>query len=55
VRRRRLLDQLLVTALDRAVALAEVDDVAVAVGEDLDLDVTGILEVALDIDGRIAE
>ena len=37
--RGRLLDDLLVAALDRAVALAEVDDVAVAVGEDLDLDV----------------
>ena len=38
-RRRRLLDQLLVPALDRALALAEVDDVAVLVAEDLELDV----------------
>ena len=51
--RGRLLDELLVPALDRAVALAEVDDVAVRVGEDLHLDVTRILEVALDVDRRI--
>ncbi len=37
--RRRFLDHLLVAALHRAVALAEVNDVAVAVGEHLDLDV----------------
>ena len=37
--RGRLLDHLLVAALHRAVALAEMDDVAVRVGEDLDLDV----------------
>jgi hypothetical protein len=36
---RRLLDDLLVAALDRAVALAEVDDSCRGVGEDLDLDV----------------
>ena len=38
-RRRGLLDQLLVAALDRALALAEVDQVPVVVAEDLDLDV----------------
>ncbi len=37
--RGRLLDHLLVAALHRAVAFAEMDDVAVGVGEDLDLDV----------------
>ena len=42
-------------ALDRAVALAEVDDVAVRVREHLHLDVAGILEVALDVDGRVGE
>jgi len=31
-----------VAALDRAVALAEVDRVAVAVGEDLDLDMARV-------------
>ena len=38
-RRRRFLDDLLVAALDRAFALAEIDDVAVLVAEHLDLDV----------------
>ena len=40
-RRRRLLDHLLVPALQAALALAEMHDVAVAVGEDLHLDVPG--------------
>src|SRR5438094_503155 len=43
------------TALDRAVTLAEMDDVAVPVGEHLHLDVPRILEVALDVDGRVGE
>ena len=51
----RLLDQLLVAALDRAVALAEVDHVALGVGQHLDLDVARVLEVALEVDGRVAE
>ena len=51
----RLLDELLVAALHRAVALAEVDHVAVRVGEHLHLDVTWVLEVALDVDRRVAE
>ena len=54
-RRRRLLDQLLVAALDRAVALAEVDRVAVRVGEHLHLDVPRILQVALDVDAAVRE
>ena len=54
-RRRRLLDELLVAALDRAVPLAEVDHVAVRVGEHLDLDVARVLEVALDVDRRVRE
>ena len=41
VRRRRLLDHLLVAALQRAVALAERDDLAAPVAEDLHLDVAG--------------
>jgi hypothetical protein len=48
-RRRRLLDQLLVAALQRAVALAEVDRGAVEVGEHLDLDVARAFEVALEV------
>ena len=43
------------TSLDRAVAFAEVNDVAVRVGEHLDLDVARILQVALDVDRRIRE
>ena len=54
-RRRRLLDQLLVAALQRAVALAEVDHVAVLVGQHLHLDVTGVGQVALEVDGGVAE
>ena len=51
----RLLEHLLVAALDRAVALAERDDVAVRVGEDLDLDVARPLEIALAEDRVVAE
>ena len=47
-RRGRLLDELLVAALQRAVAGADDDDVAVGVGEHLRLDVAGLVEVALD-------
>ena len=54
-RRRRLLDELLMPALDRAVALAEVDDVPVRVGEHLHLDVPRILEIALDEDRGVGE
>ncbi len=53
--RRGLLDHLLVAALDRAVALAEVDHVAVAVGEHLHLDVTRVVQVALQVHGRVGE
>ena len=51
----RLLEHLLVAPLDRAVALAECDDVAVLVGEQLDLDVARPLEEALAEDGVVAE
>ena len=47
-RRGRLLDELLVAALQRAVAGGDHDDVAVAVGQALGLDVAGTVEVALD-------
>ena len=52
---RRLLDQLLVTALDGAVALAEVDHIAVGVAEDLELDVPRAFEVFLDVHIAVAE
>ena len=54
-RGRRLLDELLMSTLDRAVALAEMDDVAVAVGEDLHLDVPRVVQVALDVHGGVRE
>src|SRR5205085_7612951 len=54
-RARRLFDHLLVTALDRAVALAEMDEVAVAVAEHLDLDVARPDDRLLEIDGVVAE
>ena len=53
--RRRLLDELLVAPLDGAVALAEMDDVAVTVREDLHLHVARVVEVALDVHGRVRE
>ena len=51
-RRRRLLDDLLVPALDRAVPLAERPHRAVLVGHDLHLDVPAALDVRLAEDGR---
>ena len=50
VRRRRPLDHLLVTALDRTVAFEEMDDVAVFIPEDLHLDVTGPADEPLEVD-----
>ena len=41
-RRGRFLDHLLIAALDRALALAEIDDVAVFVAQHLDLDMARI-------------
>src|SRR5229473_3402160 len=41
--------------LQRTLALAEVHDVAVGVAEDLDLDVAGLVEVALEVDVAVAE
>ena len=54
-RRRSLLDHLLVAALQGAVALPEVDDRAVPIGEHLDLDVPRIVDVALDVDRTVGE
>ena len=51
----RLLDDLLVAALDRAFALAEIDHVAVLVAEHLDLDVARIGDELLDEDPVVAE
>ena len=48
--RRRLLEHLLVPALQRTVTLAEMDHRAVAVADQLQLDVARPVEVALDVD-----
>ena len=53
--RGRLLDHLLMPALHRAVALAEMDAVAVVIGQDLQLDVARPIEVLLEIDAIVAE
>ena len=53
--RRRFFEHFLVAALQRAIALAQMDDVAVAVGDDLNFDVTRLGEVFLHIDVVIAE
>ena len=52
---RRDLDDLLVATLHRAVALEEVDHVALAVGEDLHLDVARVDHGLLDEHRRVAE
>ena len=52
---RGLLDQLLVAALHGAVALAQPDARPVRVGEHLDLDVPGVRQVPLEVDGAVGE
>ena len=54
-RRGRLLDQLLVSALDRALALAEREHAALAVRQHLDLDVPGRDDRLFEIEPRLAE
>ena len=54
-RRRRLLDDFLVAALDRAFALAEVDDIAVLVAKHLNFDVARIRDELFDEDPLIPE
>ena len=54
-RARRFLDDFLVAALDRALALAEIDDVAVLVAQHLDFDVARIGDEFLDEDAIVAE
>ena len=45
----------LVAALQRAIALAQMHDIAMAVGQDLDFDMARLLEIFLHIDGVVAE
>src|SRR5262245_32990448 len=52
---RRLFDHLLMPALNRALALEEMHDVPVMIGEDLELDVTWLVHEALDIQRAVAE
>ena len=49
------LPDLLMAALQRAVALAEMDRVALAVAENLDLDMARLLEIFFEIDRVVAE
>ncbi len=49
------LHHLLVAALQRAIALAEMDGLALAVAQHLDFDVARLLQIFLDIDGVVAE
>ena len=53
--RRRLLDDLLMPALERAVAVADGVDMTVRVGQDLDFDVAWLVQIALDVDVAVAE
>ena len=50
-----LFQQLLVAALDRAVALAQVDHVAVAIGQHLHFHVSGPVDEFLHVEARVAE
>ena len=50
-----LFDQLLVAPLHGAVAFPEMDDVAVVVGQDLDFDVPGLLDVFFEVDVAVAK
>src|SRR5205814_1912489 len=54
-RARRLLDDLLVTALERALALAEDPDASVLVRQYLELDVPRLLDEPLHVDVRVLE
>ena len=51
----RFLDELLMAALERAVAVPAVDDVAVRVGQDLDLDVAWPVDELLEVDAGVLE
>ena len=51
----RLLDELLMAALERAIAVPAVDECAVLVGEDLDLDVARPIDELLEVDAGVLE
>ena len=54
-RRGAFFDHLLVAPLDRAIAFAEMDDVAMLVGHDLKLDVMRVHDQLFDVDLAVAE
>ena len=54
-RGRRFFDHFLMAALDGAFALAEGDDAAVNVGENLDFDVARLLEIFFEVEAGVAE
>src|SRR5688572_1255570 len=51
----RLLDHFLMPALNRALALEEMDDMAVMIGQDLELDVARLLDETFDVERAVAE
>ena len=53
--RRRFFEQLLMTALDRAIALAKMHDMPTVVGGNLHFDMAGLEEIAFEVDGIVAE
>ena len=53
--RRRLFHQLLVTPLCRTITLAQGDDVALAVAQQLDLDVASALDEMLEVHRTVSE
>ena len=53
--RRRFFQQLLMPALNRTLALAEMHDAAMVIAQHLDLDVARVLEILLDVHVRHAE
>ena len=54
-RRGRFLDELLMPALEGAIAIPAVDDVAVRIGQDLDLDVPRPVDELLEVDAGVLE
>src|SRR5690606_613124 len=54
-RRGALFDQLLVTTLHRAIAFVQMSDVTVAVGDNLNFNVTWLVDEFLEVDARVSE
>ena len=51
----RLFDDLLVPSLDGTFTLKQMDDIAVLVGQDLDLNMTRLLQILFDVNGLISK